>query len=110
MSKNEKVIDLEQIKRIKAGQPSMQDLKELSRDEINRIQYGEFLTAIGKKGYSIKDVFDEFDDKSPLIRRLKVCMGLHDIKKCLRHAQLPCPLIHEGKGFSYVLLYCKILL
>jgi len=81
LSKNEKVIDLEQIKRIKAGQPSMQDLKELSMDEINRIQYGEFLTAIGRKGYSIKDVFDEFEDKSPLIRRLKVCMGLHDIKK-----------------------------
>ena len=32
------------------------------------------------------------------------------IKKCLRHSQLPCPLIHEGKGGSFVFLYCKILL
>ena len=32
------------------------------------------------------------------------------VKKCLRHSQLPCPLIHEGKGFSFVFLYCKILL
>ena len=81
MKKNEKMIEFEQIKRIKSGQPSMQDLKELSMDEINRLQYGAFLTAIGRKGHSIKDVFDEFEDKSPLIRRLKVCMGLHDIKK-----------------------------
>lgn len=81
LEKNEKMIDFEQIKRIKSGQPSEQDLNELSRDEINRIQYGKFLTAIGKNGYSLKDVFDRYEDESPLIQRLKVCMGLDDIKK-----------------------------
>lgn len=81
MKKNDKIINLDQIKRIKAGEPSMQDFKELSREEINRIQYGEFFTAIGKNGYSMKDVFDEFEGKSPFIQRLKVCMGISDNKK-----------------------------
>lgn len=81
MKKNEKMIEFEQIKRIKSGQPSEQDLNELSRDEINRIQYGEFLTAIRKNGYSIKDVFDMYEDESPLIQRLRGCIGLDDIKK-----------------------------
>lgn len=64
MDNSRKIIDLEQIKRIRAGHPSMEDMKQLSREEINRIQYMPFFSAIGKQGYTMQEVFDEIREKA----------------------------------------------